>query len=66
MTDGSSSNRKRSASTERMDVSDNDTSLFADTDDNWDAPDDRRKNNQELMLASPKSDQYSTRPTLTP
>jgi|688.fasta_scaffold1025927_1 hypothetical protein len=46
MTDGSSSNRKRSASSARMDVSDDDKSLFADTDDSGDAPDDRRKTNR--------------------
>ena len=46
MTDGSSSNRKRSASSARMDVSDDDKSLFSDTDNDGDAPDDRHKSNR--------------------
>jgi hypothetical protein len=44
MTDGSSSNRKRSASTMRMDTDDNDKSLFSDSDDG--ASKDRHKTNR--------------------
>jgi hypothetical protein len=46
MTDGSSSNPKRSASSAKMDMSDDDKSLFPDSDADWDASDDRRKSNQ--------------------
>jgi len=46
MTDGSSSNRKRSASSAKMDMSDDDKSLFPDSDADGDAPDDRHKSNQ--------------------
>jgi hypothetical protein len=46
MTDGSLSNRKRSASSAKMDMSDDDTKpLFPDSDTDGDAPNDRRKSN---------------------
>jgi hypothetical protein len=47
MTDGSSSNRKRSASSAKMDMSNDDTKpLFPDSDTDGDAPNDRRKSNR--------------------
>ena len=46
-TDGSSLNRKRSASSAKMDLSDDDSKpLFPDSDTDGDAPDDRRKSNR--------------------
>ena len=64
MTNGSSTNRKRSASLAHMDVSDDDKSLFADTDDSADAPDAAIRTT-ELMLVRPTSDDPSTGTTLT-
>jgi hypothetical protein len=46
MTNGSSSHRKRSTSAARMDVSDDNKSLFGDSDTDGDAPDDRQKSNR--------------------
>jgi hypothetical protein len=54
MTDGSSSGRKRSASAAKMDVSDDDKSLFNDSDDDRDAPADRRKSNRANARQSQK------------
>jgi len=54
MTDGSSSGRKRSASAAKMDVSDDDKSLFDDSDDDGDAPADRRKSNRANARQSQK------------
>ncbi len=46
MTDGSSTNRKRSASSAKMDMSDDDTKpIFPDSDTDGDAPNDRHKSN---------------------
>jgi hypothetical protein len=46
-TDGSSLNRKRSTSSAKMDLSDDDSKpLFPDSDTDGDAPDDRRKSNR--------------------
>ena len=46
-TDGSSSNRKRSASSAKMDLSDDDSKpLFPDSDTDGDAQSDRRKSNR--------------------